>query len=178
MEDFFKFIEPAINPLFIMFLRIGDVSLGTFRTIMIVQGKKYHAGFIGFIEVTLWIFAIRTIFTQLDSLWNIAGYSTGFMIGNMLGIWLEQKIGFGFIQLNIISMNASEKVAETLRKMYFGLTILPGEGMQGKVNMIVSVVQRKNQKKIIKLVQEVDPNAFISIQSAIPYRGFIHGSRK
>jgi uncharacterized protein YebE (UPF0316 family) len=41
----------------IMLMRVGDVSIGTIRTILIVQGKKYLAGIAGFFEVLIWVFA-------------------------------------------------------------------------------------------------------------------------
>ena len=41
-------MENILGALLIMGLRMMDVSLGTFRTIMVVQAKKYLAASIGF----------------------------------------------------------------------------------------------------------------------------------
>jgi uncharacterized protein YebE (UPF0316 family) len=62
----------------IMLMRVGDVSIGTIRTILIVQGKKYLAGIAGFFEVLIWVFAIRFIFQHLDNHANLFGYALGF----------------------------------------------------------------------------------------------------
>ncbi|HEX9252543.1 MAG TPA: DUF5698 domain-containing protein [Ignavibacteriaceae bacterium] len=170
--------EAISGAVLIMFMRICDVSIGTMRTILVVQGRKYLAGLAGSIEVLIWVFAIRYIFQNLDQVINLFGYSIGFGLGNIIGITIEQKIGLGFAQLNIISKIASEKIIEILRKQKYGVTVLPAHGVSGQVSIIVVIIPRKFQKKIIKSIESIDPNAFITVQHSLPYRGFIHGSRK
>ncbi len=160
-----------------MVMRITDVTLGTIRTLTVVQGRKYPAGALGFIEVTIWIFAIRHIMMHLDNLWNILGYSSGFALGNVIGIYVEQRFGVGFAQLYVISLHYTDKIANELRRNKFGVTVLPGEGGRGGIAVLVILTTRKRQKEAIGIIDSLDPKAFISIQSAIPYRGFVH-SRK
>ena len=171
-------IETILGALLIMVMRICDVTIGTIRTILVVQGKKYYAGFAGFFEVLIWIFAIRYIMLHLDNIPNLFGYATGFALGNILGITLEQKIGFGFAQLTIISRHFTDKIADTLRKSKYGVTILPGEGGAGGVSIIALIVPRNKQRKTIALIESIDKTAFITIQHSLPYKGFRHGARK
>lgn len=159
-------------------MRICDVTLDTIRVINVVQGKRFTAGIIGFFEVLIWIFAIRFVFQHLDNIPNLFGYATGFGLGNILGITIEQKIGLGFVQLNIISLHHADKIANELRKSKFGVTILPAEGGSGGISVIVVLVPRKQQTKVIKKIESIDQKAFIAIQASIPYRGFMHGARK
>lgn len=84
-----------VGALIIMVLRITDVTLGTFRTILVVQGKKYFAGGVGFVEVLIWIFAMRYVVQHLDNVFNLIRYAAGFAIGNILGIALEEKVALG-----------------------------------------------------------------------------------
>lgn len=170
--------DSYLGPFIIMCMRIGDVSMGTFRTILVVQGRKYSAGMIGFVEVLIWVFAIRFIFQHLDNYYNMIGYAMGFALGNVLGVWMEQKVGLGFVQINVISKFHTDEIADKLRMEKFGVTILPGEGSRGGVAVIMLVASRKNQKKIMKMVEQIDNEAFITVHSSIPQRGFIHGSRK
>ncbi len=60
-------MESVFGAILILALRVIDVILGTFRTILLVQGKKYHAGAIGFFEVMIWLFAMRFVFQHLDN---------------------------------------------------------------------------------------------------------------
>ncbi|HEY5533555.1 MAG TPA: DUF5698 domain-containing protein [Ignavibacteria bacterium] len=170
MENY-EFIYGA---LFIMCLRIIDVSIGTIRTLFTVQGRRFQAGALGFVEVTIWVFAIRHIMLHLDNIINIFGYSTGFALGTIIGITLEQKLGTGYVQIYVISMYFADKIADELRKNNIGVTILPGEGTRGGVAILLIIIIRKRQKELIKLIDSIDSKAFISIQSALPYRGYIH----
>lgn len=48
-------LEAFSGALLIMAMKICDVSIGTIRTILVVQGKKYLAGIAGTIEVLIWV---------------------------------------------------------------------------------------------------------------------------
>jgi len=159
-------------------MRICDVTLDTIRVILVVQGRKYLAGLVGFFEVLIWIFVIRYIMQHMDVLLNLFGYATGFGLGNIIGVTIEQKIGLGFVQLNIISRHATDKIAMALRKSKFGVTILPGEGGTGGVSVMVVIIARKLQRTVIDLIEEIDKEAFITVQYSLPFRGFMNGSRK
>ncbi len=159
-------------------MRVCDVSLDTIRVINVVQGKKYLAGIVGFFEVLIWVFALRFVFQHLDVIPNLFGYAFGFGLGNVLGITIEQKIGLGFVQLNIISLHFADEIANTLRKSKFGVTILPAEGGSGGISVIVVLIPRKKQNNVLKLVRSIDSKAFIAIQSSIPLGGFMHGARR
>lgn len=160
-----------------MCMRICDVSIGTLRTILVVQGRKYLAGTAGFFEVLIWVFAIRYIMQHLDNTENLFAYATGFGLGNILGITIEQKIGLGYVQLNVISKHFTDQIVNVLRKSKHGVTILPGEGATGGVSVIVLITTRKNQRKVINLIESIDKEAFITVQHALPYRGFVHARK-
>ena len=164
--------------LLIMLMRICDVSLDTIRVILVIQGKKYYAGLVGFFEVLIWVFAIRFIFQHLNDIPNLFGYALGFGLGNIIGITIEQKIGFGYVQLNVISLHHTDDIANRLRKSKYGVTILPGEGGRGGVAVIVVISPRKQQKQVMNLIDSVDPKAFITIQGSIPYRGVLKSTRR
>ncbi len=171
-------MESLFGALLIMVLRVIDVTLGTFRTILLVQGKKYHAGAIGFFEVLIWLFAMRFVFQHLDNLLNMLGYAVGFALGNILGITLEEKVALGYVQVNVISKHYNDKIADTLRKSKFGVTLIPAEGGSGGMSVLIVIIRRKDLRLIKNLIESVDKDAFITVQHSRPYRGFIHGSRK
>jgi uncharacterized protein YebE (UPF0316 family) len=170
--------DTVLGPVIIATMRVCDVSIGTFRTILVVQGRKWLAAVAGFFEVLIWVFAIRFVFQHLDNIPNLFGYAIGFAMGNVIGIHFEQQIGLGYVQMSIISRLYAEQIADHLRSIKYGVTILPGEGGTGGVAIIISIVSRKNQKHLIKEIEKIDKHAFITIQSALPYRGFFHGARK
>lgn len=171
-------MEVFLGAFLILIMRMTDVTIGTFRTILVVQAKKYYAALAGFTEVLIWIFAMRYIVDHMDNTWNLFAYAAGFSIGNLLGITLEEKIGLGYAQLNVISKTLSDKIAMALRKSKHGVTLLPAEGGSGGMTVLVAIIRRRDQKNVMKVIDEIDPNCFITIQHSRPYRGFIHGARK
>lgn len=171
-------MDLLLNALLIFGLRIGDVSLGTLRTLFTVQGKKTLAPVVGLFESLIWVIAIRQIFNHLDNPWNIAGYAAGFATGTLVGILLEQKLAIGFHQIYIISRHHTDAIADTLRRNLFGVTIIPGEGGSGGTAIITSMIKRSRLREFQGIVDGIDREAFISIQNAMLYRGFLHGARK
>ncbi len=171
-------VEALLGATMIMAMRICDVTVGTFRIILVNQGKKYLAAAAGFIEVLIWIFAMRFIVGHMDVTINLIGYSLGFALGNILGITVEEKIALGFVQLNVISKYYTDKIVDTLRLSNFGVTIIPGEGGTGGVAIIFLIIRRKDFKKVMSIIESIDNEAFITVHHSRPYRGFIHGSRK
>ncbi|MEW5844367.1 MAG: DUF5698 domain-containing protein [Bacteroidota bacterium] len=161
----------------IMCMRICDVTIGTFRTILVVQSKKYHAAIAGFFEVLIWIFAMRYIVEHMDHTINLIGYAVGFALGNILGITLEQRVAIGYAQVNVISRHNTEDIAMALRKSRFGVTILPAEGSAGGVSILIVIVKRKFLNDLIKMIESIDKKAFITVQQSRPYRGYVHGPR-
>ncbi|MBZ0200884.1 MAG: DUF5698 domain-containing protein [Ignavibacteriaceae bacterium] len=162
----------------IILLRVCDVSLGTIRTIYIVSSKKYRAGLIGFFEVLIWIFAMRYIVQHMDNIINLVGYAFGFGLGTVLGITIEQLIGIGHVQMNIISREKTGLIAQALRSDNNGVTILPGKGGEGEVSIVYTIINKGKYRKLKSLVHKIDPNVFINVHPAAPSRGFVHGSRK
>ncbi|KAF0152589.1 MAG: hypothetical protein FD143_905 [Ignavibacteria bacterium] len=170
-------IETLGGALLIAIMRIADVTIGTFRTIMVVQGRKYQAAVAGFFEVLIWIFAMRFIVQHMDNMYNLLGYAIGFALGNVLGISLEQRVALGYVQVNIVSQQKTDSIAATLREKCFGVTILPGEGKSGEISILIAIIKRKFLKDLMITVESIDKRAFITVQTSHPYRGFMHGSR-
>ena len=68
-----------IISLFLIFLaRVVDVSIGTFRIILVARGYRNIAPFLGFIEVLIWITAIGHIFSNLHGYLSYIFYAAGF----------------------------------------------------------------------------------------------------
>jgi uncharacterized protein YebE (UPF0316 family) len=162
----------------IALLRICDVSLGTLRSIFVIQSRKYIAAMIGFFEVLIWIYAMRYIVNHMDNEINLIGYAGGFALGTFLGVSLEQSLGFSHIQINVISRQKAQLIIDGLRAANYGVTTIMGTGINGEITVLFSIIKKNNLKKLKKLVQIIDEDAFISIQPSSPYNGYIPGGRK
>ena len=148
----------------IFMLRITDVSMGTVRTMMIIRGQRRWAALIGFVEVTIWVLAIGQVIANLDTIWNIVGYSGGFAVGTLLGMWIENKLALSYAHMSIVSMKKGCEITEIVRKAGHGVTQLRGEGHSGPVSMLTVVVARKQIAEIIRAVNSIDATAFITVE--------------
>ncbi len=162
----------------IALLRITDVSLGTLRSIFIIQSRKYIASITGFVEILIWIFAMRYIVQHMEHEINLIGYAAGFALGTFLGVTLDQKLGFSHIQISILSRSKGQLIADALRDSGFGVTILPGAGVSGDVLVVFTVINRNSYSKLLKIVNSIDPGVFINSQPASPFRGYILRNHK
>lgn len=167
--------------LIIFGLRVIDVSLGTIRTVYILQGRKYIAASIAFIEVTIFIYAISGVIQKIrDDNWILMfAYSGGFAIGTLVGVWLEEKFAMGFNQIRVITKQKGEEIAEAIRQKNFGATIVGGRGKDGPVDMIFSIVPRRHYHLILDLATRIDPHSFVSVSdSRYLFRGYTRMKQK
>ncbi len=167
--------------LLIFALRVCDVSLGTLRTVYTLQGRKYRAAGIGFIEVIIFIFAISQVIRNLQNPVLMVAYAGGFATGTFVGLWLEEKLALGNAQLRIISRDKGEEIAEELWMRDFGATVVPGYGREGTVSLIFSIIPRKSIEECVRIASSRDPKSFVSVSdSRYLFRGYVghHGRRK
>ena len=163
------------NALLIFCLRLVDVSLGTVRLIMISRGRRKIAPLLGFVEVTIWVIAISQVMTNLDNILNILAYSGGFAAGTLVGMWIEDKLALGHVGISIISMSKGRKIVQKLRQANYGVTELTGNGRSGVVNLITTIVPRKNVENVFQLVNQTDPTSFVAIDDIKAVtRGYMH----
>lgn len=156
-----------LTGIFIFLARICDVSVGTVRTIVTVQGRMVVAFCLGLIEITVWIYVASTVMLQLkDSPILVAFYALGFATGNVVGIFVERKLAFGLIVLRVITSKAGNTIAERLREMGQPVTVFIGEGMLGPVLELYIVCRRRDLNLILQVVLEEDESAFYITEQA------------
>lgn len=153
--------------LLIFLARIVDVSIGTIRTIVTVQGRTRLAFALGFIEVTLWVTIISTMVKQIHTApWLALFYGLGFATGNVVGIALERKMALGHVALRAFTRKADGSVAMALRAAGQIVTTFAGEGREGPVTEVMVVCRRKDVKWILERIKAEDPTAFYVIEQA------------
>ena len=159
--DLFNYV---IFPLIIFCARIADVTFGTFRIVMVSKGNKLIAPILGFFEVFIWIIVIGKIMQNLDQWINIVAYAAGFATGNFVGLIIEDKVAMGIVKIQIITAKPAVTLIDELVVAGYGITHHEASGANGKVNIIYSIINRKEVSKIIEIIGKHNPNAFYSIE--------------
>ncbi len=169
----------AWGPLFIFFMRIGDVSLATVRMLLIMRNARIWAPVIGFFEVLLWVVAAGVAIQHLDSPLHVLGYAGGFAAGNLVGLLLEERLAFGFASVQVIAPTQGPELAEALRAFGHGVTQIPGRGREGPVEMILSVIKRRDLRVVSALVNDLAPGSFLSVEEpTVIQRGWLFPKRR
>jgi uncharacterized protein YebE (UPF0316 family) len=161
--------------IFVFFARIVDVSVGTLRTISIIQGRTKIAFVLAFVEVSVWLLVLSAVLPKvMESPFLGLFYAFGFATGNVVGIAVEKRLAMGYANFRIITMHNAKKIAEVFREKGFAVTTFEGEGKNGKVTEVYIACERKDLSGLIKLVKEIEPEAFYIAEQA----GFISKIRR
>ena len=147
----------------IFLARVADVSLGTFRTIVIFRGHKFLAAFIGFFEIIIWVVAASQVLTNLDHWYLAVAYAGGFAVGNFVGMWIESRFAIGNELIRCISFNR-DVLAEMLRNEGFKVVSFDGDMGEGNpVELLLIIEKRRNVPSLIRLIKELDQTAVYSV---------------
>jgi uncharacterized protein YebE (UPF0316 family) len=154
----------VIMPALILVARVLDVSLGTVRVIFVSKGLKYLAPVVGFFEILIWLLAIGQIMANLRNPACYIAYAGGFAIGNYVGILIAEKLSLGVVLLRVITQKDAFELIQSLSSAEYGVTSVDGQGIQGSVKIIFTIVPRKEITKVIELVKKFNPKAFYTIE--------------
>jgi len=145
--------------LLIIVARIVDVSLGTMRTIAIVQGRALFAWVLGFFEVLIWLFAVAHVFHNLDRPTLAICYALGFATGSYVGIKLEGWFAFGKQVIRIFT-RSSAATANGLREAGFRVTSFNGEGRGGPVQLLFIETSRRETWRLLAEAAKLDKDCY------------------
>ncbi len=161
-------MEPILAGLFVFAMRVTDMSLDTFRLLLVMRGRKLQAGLIGMVQAAVFILAVSAVLTGPLDLWKLVGYAAGFGCGVMLGMLVEERLAIGHAMLRVYSPTGGKAIAEALRAAGFAVTEFAAQGQTGKITVVNSVVLRRQVPSVRAIIDSVDPNAFITIDEARP----------
>lgn len=154
----------GLLPLLIFLSRIIDVSLDTLRIVFVSRGNKVIAPILGFFEILIWLMAITRIMQNLDNVSCYIAYAGGFAAGNYVGLKIEEKLAMGVQMFRIITQKDASELINYLREEGFGATSIEANGLNGKVHVIYSMVNRSENLKMINIINKFNPKAFYSIE--------------
>lgn len=160
-EGVFNYV---IIPLLIFLARVCDVSINTVRIIFVMHGKKLLAPILGFFEAFIWLMAIRQIITNIDAIYSYFAYAGGFAAGTYLGMVIEEKLALGKVVVRVITQVPAEELIEFLKRKEYRYSNLDGQGNDGKINILFSVVRREELPEYIRSIKKYNPQAFYTVE--------------
>lgn len=175
MSELVALLLPA---LLIFCLRIVDVSLGTLRIGFLVRGQRRLAGLFGFFESLVWLVAAAQVLSNLDSPVKFVAYAAGYATGTMLGVSIERWLAIGEAIMRVVTPVDSPALEDQLRQAGYYVTVLNARGRDGDVRVSFSVIPRRKIPELLKLLNSINPSAFVTFENTTPVRLAAGGLRK
>lgn len=161
MFDWYTWV---ILPLFVFLARVTDVTLGTMRIIFLSRGKKIIAPLLGFVEVFIWITVVSQIVGGAHNYVAYFAYAAGFAVGNYFGMVLEEKLAIGTLVVRAFLSKDGKTLVQRLHDSGYGVTNVDGHGVNGPVQVIYTIVMRKELTDVVNIIQEIHPKAFFTVE--------------
>ena len=146
------------------------VSQGGFDIVATILRKKYN------VNIGTALMAVNTVIISFSSL--LFGYKSAMytLIAMYVGYRVLDKVQTGFnVKKNVVIVSdKSEKLANAIiKRLHRGVTFL--EGIGGYTNedkkVIYCIVTSRETAKLKSIVDEIDPNAFLTINDVVEVKG-------
>jgi uncharacterized protein YebE (UPF0316 family) len=159
-------IEALLTAVGIFLLRVLNNGLGTMRVVLITRQRRFLASVLAFIEAWLFAVVISNVVKDLNNAPNLIAYCGGFAVGGYIAMLIESRYITSYRIVNIFTDERGHEAALKLRERGFGVTETFGEGRDGKVLVLRSVVTHHELPRLMREAQAILPDAFIAVEEA------------
>jgi uncharacterized protein YebE (UPF0316 family) len=156
----------------IFVLRVINSGIGTIRLILLARQQRTLTVILAFFEALTFAITVAGVVTDLRNVFNLLAYCGGFATGAYIGMTIEARYITSYVVVNIISALHGHRIAVALREQGYGVTETIGEGLNGTVSVLRSIVNRRDVPGVIEIVSQQHPEAFVSVEEA---RSVQHG---
>ncbi|OQY32664.1 MAG: hypothetical protein B6243_07220 [Anaerolineaceae bacterium 4572_5.2] len=175
LNDFFTVqITPQVllSVLLIFALRVVNIGLDTLRMLFVMRGRKGLVWILGTLTSVIYIMVIASVLQQTNNILSVLSYAMGYATGNVIGMWLEERLAIGFVEIRVISPQRGAAIREHLREAEYAVTEIPARGKDGMVTVLNCSVRRKEIKEVEGIIRQIDADAFITAEDV---RAVQHG---
>lgn len=150
-------------------LRALDVCLSVFKVTFTVSGRRVAAGTAAAAEAAVWVVAAGIVLDGLTPS-RIAAYAVGVGAGTVLGMAIVRALRLGTVTVRAFvpvtdCPSAGEELAAAFRSRGAGATVFRGHGRDGDVDMVLSVVRRREALELSRLAARINSRATIAIDN-------------
>lgn len=155
---------PWTLPIIIFLGRVCDVPLSTIRIIFIARGEKKIAPLVGFVEVFVWIVIISQVLSRANNLMSYISYAGGFAAGTYIGLVIEDRMALGFYKYTIFTKNSGRELIKIFNRYTYGATLFFGEGAMSPIDVVETIISRKNKENVERIIRQFDSAAFVVVE--------------
>lgn len=159
---------------FIFFGKIIEVTVATVRMVLINRGERLQGSILALADILLWLLVTGTVLKDFQhDYMKAAVFVVAFAVGNYVGSWLESKLAFGLSSIQVIvpAGHNIQCLLEALWAHRFAVTVLEGEGRNGKRKILMIHMKRKRISDAVRLVQGKIKDCMITVNDVKAIRG-------
>ena len=142
----------------IFFARIVDVSISTFRTMLMVKKKSFVTPILAFCEVFIWFMAARkALNTEINSILIPICYSLGYATGTYIGGFLSRRFIKNVNSIEVTTKRNNKNLIDALRKKGFAVSVISLKNAYDEPKDLIMVdVKSKNTNEVVKFIKKFD----------------------
>lgn len=119
----------------------------------------------GIIKTGIWLISTGLVITNLTDYWNLFAYLTGYGIGTLLGMQIENMISIGYVIVRLITPNDPQPVIANLSTLGYGMTRIEGHGsFSNAVSIIFMIVPRTELGRLLTIISKDYPDILYTIE--------------
>ena len=166
--------QTILIALLIFIVRVISTALDTLRVIFTMRSNTFWVWMLGFINSAIWVLTFVFVLSDINNIVNVIVYAAGFATGNVIGMWIEDKLAIGFAEVRVISSKWGAAILENLRENDYAVTEILARGKDGTVSVITSSIRRSQIHDFEALVRTIDADAFITKEDVVAVqRGYL-----
>ena len=144
----------------IFLINLLYITLNTIRVILTMRGYRKAAPLIAIIEVTIYTLGLSLVIEYLSNPIYLIAYALGFGVGIYTGMMIEDRLALGYSVVYIITDSLDHSLADSLRKLGYGVTIQSGYGRDGERLIFTVLTPRSTEIRLFRAIEELSPTAF------------------
>jgi len=156
---------------FIFLSKVIEISLATLRMIVVSNGKKWLGAILQLIHALIWIFSTGAVLNGIQKdFFNIIAFLLGSFVGSYIGSFIEEKLAIGNNMITCI-LDPNEKIVDDIRNIGYAVTVVQGQGMESKKDILLIMTTRKKRRNVVEFIQKNDQKSMIISENATPICG-------
>ncbi|WDL99055.1 DUF2179 domain-containing protein [Alicyclobacillus sp. ALC3] len=155
----------------IVVINVVYVTLSTVRFIIMMKSWRTTAALVSMIEIFTYMMGLSIVLKHIHQPINLIAYCVGWGGGVFLGSKIESWLALGYVTFQIVVDTANTHLPQVLRERGYGVTSWAAEGRDGLRLSMMVLAKRSSEKKLLRLIDEVAPNAFVVAHDLKSFRG-------
>lgn len=159
----------------IFIAKVVEVSLTTLRTVFISRGEKLYASALAFLEISIWLVVAGVVLEDItENPARMIVFALGFTAGSYVGLMIEEKLGLGYSNVQVITNVEDGKVmANSLRELGNAVTTIDGQGRDNDRVILSTYVKRKKKDELLQRVEDLEIQGVVTVSETQKiYGGF------